>query len=140
MIYWRTGPGLVRINWWIEAQVSGLGVVPVGLGAPHDVGEGQLAVLLHRGEAKVLAAEEEQGVEEDDGGVGAQLLAVPQELFLHARLDTGCWEKEGEETCVRISEGSNTQGAALFGGGSPPIVAEGSNLFNMVVNSFENLA
>lgn len=52
--------------------------------------ERELAVLLHRGEAEVLAAEEEQRVEEDDGGVGAQLLAVPQELFLHAGVDRGC--------------------------------------------------
>lgn len=87
MIDRRTRLGLVRSDGWIEAQVGGLGVVPVGLGAPHDVGERQLAVLLHRGEAEVLAAEEEQGVEEDDGGVGAQLLAVPQKLFLHAGID-----------------------------------------------------
>lgn len=75
------------------------------------MGERQLAVLLHRGEAEVLAAEEEQGVEKDDGGVSAQLLAVPQELFLHARIDVACWEEE--ETRVRISEGSVAGRAAL---------------------------
>lgn len=67
---------------------------------------------MHRGEAKVLAAEEEQGVEEDDGGVSAQLLAVPQELFLHARIDVACWEKE-EGTRVRISKGTAARWAAL---------------------------
>lgn len=76
------------------------------------MGERQLAVLLHRGEAEVLAAEEEQGVEKDDGGVSPQLLAVPQELFLHARIDGPCWEEEGE-TRVRISEGSVAGRAAL---------------------------
>lgn len=108
----RTRLGLICSDRWIEAQVSGLGVVPVGLGAPHDVGERQLAVLLHRGKAKVLAAEEEQGVEEDDGRVSTQLLAVPQELFLHARIDVACWEEE-EETRSRISEGSVARRAAL---------------------------
>jgi len=78
----------------VEAQEGGLGVVGVGLGAAHDVGEGQLAVLLHRGEAKVLAAEEEQRVEQHDGGVRAQLLAVPQEALLHSGVDV-TW-REGE--------------------------------------------
>lgn len=94
VIYWRTRLILVVGDWRIEAQVSGLAIVPVGLGAPHDVGERQLPVLLHCGEAEVLAAEEEQGVEEDDGRVGAQLLAVPQELFLHAGINRACWEEE----------------------------------------------
>lgn len=106
----RTRLGFVRSERRIEAQVSGLGVVPVGLGAPHDVGERQLPVLLHRGEAEVLAAEEKQGVEEDDGGVGAQLLAVPQELFLHAGSDRACRE---EEMGVGISEASAARRAAL---------------------------
>lgn len=94
MIYRRTRLVLVGGDWRIEAQVSGLAIVPVGLGAPHDVGERQLPVLLYCGEAEVLAAEEEQGVEEDDRRVGAQLLAVPQELFLHAGINRACWEEE----------------------------------------------
>lgn len=61
------------------------------------MGEGQLAVLLHRGEAEVLAAEEEQSVEEDDGGVRPQLFTVPQELLLHTGIDETC---RGEERGV----------------------------------------
>lgn len=81
---------------WVEPQVGGLSVVLVRLGAPHDVGKRQLPVLLHCGEAEVLAAEEEQGVEEDDGGVRTQLFAVPQKLFLHTRMNVTCREEEGK--------------------------------------------
>lgn len=81
---------------WVEAQVGGLSVVLVRLGTPHDVGKRQLPVLLHCGEAKVLAAEEEQGVEEDNGGVRTQLFAVPQKLFLHTRMNVTCREEEGK--------------------------------------------
>ena len=44
-------------------------------------------MLLHRGEAEVLAAEEEQGVEEDDGGVRPQLFTVPKKLLLNTGMD-----------------------------------------------------
>ena len=71
--------------WAVEVQGSGPGVVQVGSGAAGELGEGQLAVLLHCGEAKELAAEEEQGVEEDDGG-------------LHPQLDVTC---RGEQTVLR---------------------------------------
>lgn len=60
------------------------------------MGKRQLPVLLHCGEAEVLAAEEEQGVEEDNGGVRTQLFAVPQKLFLHTRMNVTCREEEGK--------------------------------------------
>lgn len=50
-------------------------------------------MLLHRGEAEILAAEKEQSVEQNDGRVRAQLLAVPQELLLHPRMDVACRRK-----------------------------------------------
>ena len=52
-------------------------------------------MLLHRGEAEVLAAEEEQSVEEDDGGVRPQLLTVPQKLLLHTGMNVTCRGDEG---------------------------------------------
>lgn len=88
----------------VEAQEGGLRVVRVGFGAAHDVGKGQLMVLFHRGEAKVFAAEEEQSVEEDYGGVRPELFTVPQKLLLHTGMDvtTGCdW---GFETSQHVGE------------------------------------
>lgn len=64
----------------------------------------QLAVLLHRGEAKELAAEEEQGVEEDDGGVGPQLLTVPQVFLLHTGVDIA-WRRTEEKPQKQVQEG-----------------------------------
>lgn len=78
----------------VEAQEGGLGAVRVGFGAAHHVGEGQLPVLLRRGEAEVLAAEEDERVEEDDGGVRPQLFTVPEELLLHAGVDVTCGAKD----------------------------------------------
>lgn len=78
------GPGRV------EPQDGRLGVVRVGFGASPEVGEGQPAVLLHRGDAEVFAAEEQQRVEEDGGGVRAQLFAPPEELLLNAGRDATC--------------------------------------------------
>lgn len=53
--------------------------------------------MLHPGEAKVFAAEEEEGVEQDQGGVRPQLFAVPQEVLLHTGLHQSCGgEQEGE--------------------------------------------
>lgn len=49
-----------------------------GSRASGEVGEGDAAVLRRRGEAEVFGAEEEQRVEQHHGGVGAQLLALPQ--------------------------------------------------------------
>lgn len=49
-----------------------------GSGGAGEVDEGEALVLRHCGEAKVLGAEEEQRVEQHYGGVGAQLLALPQ--------------------------------------------------------------
>ena len=86
---------LVYGYWGVEAQEGVLAVVMVGFGAAHDVGEGQLAVLLHRSEAKVLAAEEEQSVEEDDGGVRPQLFTFPEKLLLYTGMDITCREGGG---------------------------------------------
>lgn len=44
-------------------------------------------MLLHCGEAKVFTAEEEQRIEQDDGGVGPELFTVPQKLLLDTRVD-----------------------------------------------------
>lgn len=49
-----------------------------GFGASSEVGKGEALVLRQRGEAEVLGAEEEQSVEQYYGGVGAQLLTLPQ--------------------------------------------------------------
>lgn len=56
-----------------------------GSRAPGEVGEGDAPVLRQRGEAEVLGAEEEQCVEQHHGGVGAQLLALPQVGLQYAR-------------------------------------------------------
>lgn len=71
----------------VESEERGLLVVGVSLGAAHDVGKGELPVLLHGPEAKVFTAEEQQCVEQDDRGVGPELFTLPQELFLHPRVD-----------------------------------------------------
>lgn len=52
-------------------------------------------MLLHRGEAEILAAEKEQRVQQDDGRVGAQLFAVPKKLLLHPRMDA-TYARNGE--------------------------------------------
>lgn len=56
-----------------------------GLRALREVSEGDAAVLRQRGEAEVLSAEEQQRVEQHHGGVGAQLLALPQVGLQYAR-------------------------------------------------------
>ena len=79
----------------VEAQDDGLGVVGVVPRAAHEVCEGEAVVLLHGGEAQELGAEEEQRVEQHDGRVRPQLLAVPQVLLLHPRVDVA-WRVTGE--------------------------------------------
>lgn len=49
-----------------------------GFGASGEVGEGEALVLHQCPETKGLGAEEEQRVEQHYGGVGAQLLTLPQ--------------------------------------------------------------
>ena len=81
-------------RWWIlhragdvgrrvEAQEDGLGVVGVVPRAAHEVCEGEAVMLQHGGEAQELGTEEEQRVEQHDGRVRPQLLAVPQVILLH---------------------------------------------------------
>lgn len=77
----------------VVADADHLGGAPRG-GAlarlPHDVGEGQLHVLLGCLQPKKLCVEEHEGVEKDKGRVDAQLLTLPQVLLLHAREDCIC--------------------------------------------------
>lgn len=77
----------------VVADADHLGGAPRG-GAfarlPHDVGEGQLHVLLGRLQPEKLCVEEHEGVEKDEGRVDAQLLALPQVFLLHAREDCIC--------------------------------------------------
>lgn len=61
-------------------------------------------MLLHRGEAKVLAAEEEERVEEDDGGVRPQLFTLPQELLLHKGVNVTCGDTGGQTVNNTIAE------------------------------------
>ena len=101
------------------------------------MGEGQLAVLLHRAEAEVLAAEEEQRVEEDDGGVRPQLFTVPQILLLHPGVDVTCTERDGGrgdllEIWSEIIRDKRHND-------SPLDVMEGLKRFRMLVNITENL-
>lgn len=54
-----------------------------GFGLSSEVGEGEALVLPQRGEAEVFGAEEEHRVEQHNGGVGAQLLTLPQVRLHH---------------------------------------------------------
>lgn len=70
-------------------------MVPVGFGAANDLCKAQLAVLLDGGEAEVLGAEVKHGVEEDEGRVRPQLLAPPQQGFVHAGVNASCRRGRG---------------------------------------------
>lgn len=70
-------------------------MVGVGPGAAHDVCKRQMPVLFDGGEAEVFGAEVKQGVEEDEGRVRPQLLALPQGRFFHARRDASCRRGRG---------------------------------------------
>lgn len=74
----------------IETQEVGFGAIEAGARAAHDVAKGELVMLGRRAEVEVLGAEEEEGVEQHDGGVGPQLLTAPQVLLLHPRVDVAC--------------------------------------------------
>lgn len=52
-------------------------------GTVGEVGEGQTSVLALGLELEQLGSKEEQGVEQHKGGVGPQLLTVPQVFLLH---------------------------------------------------------
>lgn len=60
------------------AEVVDLSGPAAGSRAPGEVGEWDALVLRQRVEAEVFGAEEQQRVEQHHGGVGAQLLALPQ--------------------------------------------------------------
>lgn len=64
-------------------------------------------MLLERGEAEVLEAEVNQGVEKNDGRVRPQLLTLPQEGFSHARADaSGCGRGRERSRGVIIQQSS----------------------------------
>ena len=65
------------------AQVLAIGA-DVALGVPLDVGERELHVRLGLVQEEVLGVEEEYGVEEHEGRVGAQLPRLPEYLLLDA--------------------------------------------------------
>lgn len=67
-----------------------------GFGAPSEVGEREALVLREGREAEVLGAEEEQRVEQHDGGVGAQLLTLPQVGFQNTGGNGTALRKEDE--------------------------------------------
>lgn len=59
-------------------EVVGFACPAAGLGAAGEVAKRKPVVLLQGGVAKVFSAEEKQRVEQHDGGIGAQLLTLPQ--------------------------------------------------------------
>lgn len=61
------------------------------------MGKGKLQVFSHILELKVFGIEEKEGVQEDDGWVGAQLFALPQMLFFNAREHVTCTEEGGKQ-------------------------------------------
>lgn len=86
-------------------EVAGFACSAAGFGTAGEVGEGEPLVLLQGGVAKVFSAEEEKRVEQHDGGVGAQLLALPQVGLRHAGRDhPACKETEEHHR----AEDSNT--------------------------------
>lgn len=56
-----------------------------GFRAAGEVGKRKPLVLLQGGVTKIFSAEEKQRVEQHDGGVGAQLLTLPQVGFSNTR-------------------------------------------------------
>lgn len=66
-------------------EVAGFARSAAGFGAAREVAERKPSVLLQGGVAEVFGAEEKKRVEQHDGGVGAQLLALPQVRFGNAR-------------------------------------------------------
>lgn len=58
-----------------------------GFGTASEVGKRKPLVLLQGGVTKILSAEEKQRVEQHDGGIGAQLLTLPQVRFSNPRRD-----------------------------------------------------
>lgn len=91
-------------------------------------------MLLDCGEAKVLAEEEEQRVEQDSGGVCPQLFTVPQKLLLHTGQDTTCQKQQAADGPDQNIKDRKKRGAE---DNLPPPVTEGLRIF---VNSVENLS
>lgn len=69
-----------------------------GFRAAGEVGKRKPLVLLQGGVTKLFSAEEKQRVEQHDGGVGAQLLTLPQVGFSNTRRDHTALRKK--ETAI----------------------------------------
>lgn len=80
----------------LEAEVVDFAGSAAGFGASSEVGKGEALVLRQCGEAEVLGAEEEQGVEQHYGGVGAQLLTLPQVGLHDTRGHDATLRRKGE--------------------------------------------
>ena len=98
-MYCFTTPTCLLSAWCGSAASLMLEVVDfagsaAGFGASSEVGEGEGLVLSQRGEAEVLGAEEEQRVEQHHGGVGAQLLTLPQVGLLNTGGNNTTWGRE----------------------------------------------
>lgn len=59
-------------------EVVGFACSAAGFGAAAEVAKRKPLVLLQGGVTKIFSAEEKQRVEQHDGGIGAQLLTLPQ--------------------------------------------------------------
>lgn len=56
-----------------------------GFGTAGEVGKRKPLVLFHGGVTETFSAEEKKRVEQHDGGIGAQLLTLPQVRFSNPR-------------------------------------------------------
>lgn len=129
---------LLHTYWRVESQEGGLCAALASFGAAHEVDKWQLAVLLHGGEAKMLAAEEEQGVEQHYGRESPQLLTVPEELLLHPGVDGTCSQSVLDQV---LSEGGlrRPETDRENRHNSPLAVHEGLKALRVLANTSENL-
>lgn len=129
---------LLHAYWRVESQEGGFCAALASFGAAHEVGKWQLAVLLHGGEAKMLAAEEEQGVEQHYGGESPQLLTVPEELLLHPWVDGTCSQSVPDQV---LSQGGlrRPETDQEKRPNSPLAVHEGLKALRVWANTSENL-
>lgn len=75
-------------------EVVGFACSAAGFGTASEVGKRKPLVLLQCGVAEMFSAEEKKRVEQHDGGVGAQLLTLPQVRFSNARGGRAAWRRE----------------------------------------------